>query len=132
MPDKRVEFKFERRFLDGSENGVTFAYLKEEYGKSASEVVINLARLIYLPMALAESGASREAVEKASKKAREFVNEKTMAALGSCVDPSLNGFATTTSAEVTSVQMLAPSKPSWSAQADDDNELYQLDENKIY
>lgn len=121
MPDKRVEFKFERRFSDGSENGMTFAYLKEEYGKSASEVVINLARLIYLPMVLAQSGASREEIEQASRRAREFVNEKTMAALGSCIDPSLNGFTASANA--------APSLPSPS---EDEDELYQLDENKLY
>jgi hypothetical protein len=132
MPSKRVDFKFERRFSDDSENGMAFGCLKEEFGDSFQDAVVNLVRLIYLPMALAESGASREAVEKASKKAREFVNEKTMAALGSCVDPSLNGFATTTSADVTSVQMLAPSKPQWTAQPEDEDELYQLDENKIY
>lgn len=130
MPDKRVEFKFERRFSDGSENGMTFAYLKQEYGKSAPEVVINLARLIYLPMVLAQSGASREAIEQASRRARAFVNEKTMAALGSCVNPFLNGFAVST--DVAPVPMLPASKTPWTSQSEDEDELYQLDENKIY
>jgi hypothetical protein len=130
MSDKRVEFKFERRFSDGSENGMTFAYLKQEYGKSAPEVVINLARLIYLPMVLAQSGASREAIEQASRRARDFVTEKTMAALGSCVEPFLNGFAAT--ADVAPVPMLPASKTPWTPPSEDEDELYQLDENKIY
>jgi hypothetical protein len=121
MQGKRVDFKFERRFSDDSENGMAFGCLKEEFGDSFQDAVVNLVRLIYLPMALAESGASREVVEKASKRAREFVNEKTMAALGSCIDPSLNGFTVSANA--------APSLP---FPSEDEDELYQLDESKIY
>ena len=125
MQAKRVDFKFERRFLVDSENGMAFGCLKEEFGNSYHDGVVNLVRLIYLPIALAESGAPRETVEKASMRAREFVNEKMMAALGSCIDPSLNGFVASADA--------APSNSSWTPQPeDDDDELHQLDENKIY
>ena len=138
MSDKRIELNFRRRFYGDSENGMVFSLLKDTLGEATQDAIVNVVRLIYLPSALAEAGASYEVVEKAVNEAMNFVAEKTSAALGSSEKATLrsnhrastNGFAKET--ENALVPTLAPFQQPWNPSASDDSELYELDENKLY
>jgi len=83
MPDHRVETKFEHRFTRKSDNGKAFGWLKDNFGSEHDDAIINIVRFVYLPIALAEAGASLSEIETEVSKAREYVNEKMMKALGS-------------------------------------------------
>ena len=138
MSDKRIEINFKRRLCEDSENGITFSFLKEQFGEATQDAIVNVVRLIYLPSALAESGAAREEVEEAINKSLDFVREKTSAALGACSKnssksnhrASSNGFAKETESAL--APMLAPFQQPWNPSTSDDSELYELDENKLY
>lgn len=84
MSDNRVEIKFEHRFSSKSDNGKAFRWLKQHFGSECTDAITNIVRFVYLPVALAEAGASRQQVETEIQRARDYFNEKMMAALGSC------------------------------------------------
>lgn len=86
MSDKRIDVKYHHWFSSESDNGQAFAWLKAHLGSACDDAITNVIRFVYLPISLAESGASRQEVESEINKAREFFNEKMMAALGSCCD----------------------------------------------
>ncbi len=93
MSDHRVEIRFEHRFSRQSNNGKAFGWLKDNLGSASDDAITNAVRFVYLPVALASAGASVQDVEAEVKRAREFLNEKMMAALGSCCEPKSNGSA---------------------------------------
>ncbi len=93
MSDNRVEIRFEHRFSRQSNNGKAFGWLKDNLGSASDDAITNAVRFVYLPVALASAGASLQDVEAEVKRAKEFLNEKMMAALGSCYEPKANGSA---------------------------------------
>ena len=147
MSDNRVEIKFEHRFSKKSDNGKAFKWLKDRLGSATDDAIANAIRLLYLPAALAEAGASRQEVEAEAKKARDFVNEKMMAALGSCYekeDSSIksNGYSPVPSlSDGRSGVMLALEEnistsnsanvPSKAVTEPDDDGFLELDEDKL-
>lgn len=86
MANNRVDVKYNHWFSRKSDNGKSFGWLKDHFGSACDDAITNVVRFIYLPGALAEEGASRQKVEAEIKKAREFFNEKMLAALGSCCE----------------------------------------------
>ena len=90
MPNNRFEIKYTHRFTDQTDNGKAFKWLKDNLGSACDDAITNAVRFMYLPAALAAAGATRQEVEIEIKKAREYFNEKMMAALGSCYEPEPN------------------------------------------
>lgn len=84
MSSNRIDVKYHHWFLSQTDNGKAFRWLKDNLGSAYDDAITNAVRFVYLPMALAETGASLQEVETEVRKAREFLNEKMMAALGSC------------------------------------------------
>lgn len=84
MSKDRIYVKFHRWFNSQSDNGKTFAWLKEYFGSEYEDVIINIVRFVCLPIALAESGATLAEVETEVSKAKEYVDEKMIKALSSC------------------------------------------------
>jgi len=93
MSDKRIDVKYHHWFSSESDNGKAFAWLKAHLGSACDDAITNVIRFVYLPISLAESGASRQEVETEIKKAKEYLNEKMMVALGSCCDRESNVLA---------------------------------------
>lgn len=91
MSNNRVDVKYHHWFSSQSDNGKSFGWLKAHLGPASDDAITNLVRLVYLPIALASEGASRQEVEAQIKKARNFFNEKMMVALGSCCEQESNG-----------------------------------------
>jgi hypothetical protein len=89
MP-KRIHIEFERHFSGDSINGKAFGWLKENIPNYA-DTMTNLVRMVYLPIALAESGESPETVQRAVNYAREFFESKMLLALGSCAELMTTG-----------------------------------------
>lgn len=147
MSDNRVEIKFEHRFSRQSANGKAFKWLKENLSSACDDAITNVVRLVYLPIALAEAGASRQEVETEVQKAREFLNAKMMAALGSCCEGEGNRLVASNgtiperprSAHPLGVVLAAPdnSNPfngasiSSVAAIEPDDDFVELDENKF-
>jgi hypothetical protein len=84
MSSDRINVKYHHWFLSQTDNGKAFRWLKDNLGSAYNDAITNAVRFVYLPIALAEMGASLQEVETEVRKAREFLNEKMMAALGSC------------------------------------------------
>lgn len=84
MSDLRVDINFKRRFSRKSDNGKAFGWLKDYFGSEYEDAIINLVRFVYLPIFLAESGATLTEVETEVTKAKEYVDEKMIKALSSC------------------------------------------------
>lgn len=146
MPDHRVEIKFEHRFSRKSDNGKAFGWLKDNYGSDCDDAIINLVRFVYLPFFLAESGAELSEIETKVRKAKEYVDEKMMKALGSWEQKekssaTSNGTAPVTSKNVSSFRSASAGrdKPNTSNDSNststptiaDDDDFLELDEDKL-
>lgn len=147
MSDDRISVKFHRWFHSQTDNGKAFGWLKDYFGSEYDDAIINIVRFIYLPIALAESGASLPEIEIEINRAREYVNEKMMAALSSCSQPEENhsapsdGTVPVTSSNVRLLKIVSAvsDKPNTSNGADTastpsiapDNDFLELDEDKF-
>ncbi len=141
MSDHRVEIQFERRFSRKSENGKSFGWLKQNLGTAYGDAIANVVRFMFLPIALAEAGASRDQVEAEINKAREFFNAKMIAALGSCHEAAdSNGSSPVLPSSISQSGMFAGmGKPAASngastaspAAVDPDDDFLELDEDKL-
>lgn len=81
MSDPRISIRFNRRFSATSESGRVAAWMKETYDDSASDMMISAVKVLYLPLALAESGEPEAVVQQAIKKSRSIFDERMRAAL---------------------------------------------------
>jgi len=146
MSEDRIYIKFHRWFYSQSDNGKAFGWLKDNFGAEFDDLIINIVRCVYLPIALAEAGASLPEIETEVSKAREYVNEKMMKALGSCskneesrLAPS-NGTVPVTSSNVRPLGIVSAGrdKPSRTNGADTastptiaSDDFLELDEDKF-
>jgi hypothetical protein len=142
MSEPRISMRFNRRFSATSESGRVAAWMKETYDDSAIDMMISAVKVLYLPLALAESGESEAAVQQAIKKSRNIFDERMRVALepyfkGEEGGISKNGNAhllgAMPSAKVNPVkapvQEAAPIyTPAQSSQEDD----FELDESKLF
>jgi uncharacterized protein (UPF0264 family) len=81
MSEPRISMRFNRRFSATSKSGRVAAWMKETYDDSAPDMMISAVKVLYLPLALAESGESEAAVQQAIKKSRSIFDERMRAAL---------------------------------------------------
>ena len=75
MPNNRFDVRYSHRFTEQTDNGKAFKWLKDNLGSACDDAITNAIRLLYLPIALAEAGATRTEVETEVKKARESSRE---------------------------------------------------------
>jgi len=80
MVDPRVRIKFERRFAADSSPGKVFSWLMEGYDDTTTDLIVTAVKVLFLPLALAETGESEETVNDAIKKSRRIFEEKMNAA----------------------------------------------------
>lgn len=86
MSNDRVDVRYHHWFGAQTDNGKAFRWLKDNLGDARDDSITNIVRFVYLPIAIAEAGASRQQVEIEIQRARDYFNEKMMAALGSCCE----------------------------------------------
>ena len=146
MPNNRFDVRYSHRFTEQTDNGKAFKWLKDNLGSACDDAITNAIRLLYLPIALAEAGATSTEVETEVKKAREYFNEKMMAALGSCCEGESSIAAFSNSATPVPLKSVYPTgvvqvlkkntdtaigtAASYSA-IDPDDDFLELDEDKI-
>lgn len=140
MSNNRVDVKYHHWFGTQTDNGNAFRWLKDNLGDAWDDAVTNIVRFVYLPIALAEAGASRQQVEIEIQRARDYFNEKMMAALGSCSEgaasdgssPTLpNGNYRAGVSEVRKDNATTPNGVTTISATDPDDDFLELDEDKL-